>query len=199
MHITIENARMTIERDVRWWNLYLTIEPDGGEPYNWTHKLPEETFEWRVAEYGFDPVDQDTLLEVVLYEPYLDQQALDPTLNHVAAPSRAAARDHLLEHVRRRKGPGRLRGRRGVTPDLNALPHPVVVDSAAEDPTETIKREMVLSPEHVAVKREYVELNRASHHLAEQERRRKATTEPSWARPTPDEERKRLMPKRGRA
>lgn len=196
MHITIENARLTIERDHRWWNLYLYIEPDQGEPYYWSHKLPEETFEWRIAEYGFDPADQDTLLEVVLYEPWLDEQTRDPHKTHIAADP-AVAREHLLERVRRHKGPGRLRGRRGLAANLNALPHPVAVDSEADDPVEVIKREMVLSEPHIAVKRENVGRAREGHRVAQREQRLKAAT--TWARPTPEQDRERLMPREGGA
>ncbi|SDI50604.1 hypothetical protein SAMN05421505_16112 [Sinosporangium album] len=35
------------------------------------HAFPHSAFEWRCAEYGLDPDDLDTLLDVVLYEPYL--------------------------------------------------------------------------------------------------------------------------------
>lgn len=195
MHITIENARLTVEGPRRWWNLYLYVEPDQGDPYYWSHKLPEETFEWRVAEYGFDPADQDTLLDVVLYEPWLDESLRDPGKTHVTARTPAVARDDLLEHIRRRKGPGRLKGRRGLAPNLNDLPHPVAVDSEADDPIEVIKREMVLSEPHIEVKREIVADTRQRH------RRRlrlaAAAASVAWSRPTPEQDRERLMPRRG--
>lgn len=35
------------------------------------HVLPHSTFEWRCAEYGIDPDDLDTLLDVVLHEPWI--------------------------------------------------------------------------------------------------------------------------------
>ncbi|MFI6909641.1 hypothetical protein ACIBKY_50860 [Nonomuraea sp. NPDC050394] len=56
--------------------------PDGAEPI-WgvaavradggAHMLiiPHSTWEWRAAEYGIDPEDLDTLLDVVLHEPWI--------------------------------------------------------------------------------------------------------------------------------
>lgn len=39
--------------------------------------FPEDVFEWRVAEYGFDPEDIDTILDVVLHERFIPDP-LDP-------------------------------------------------------------------------------------------------------------------------
>lgn len=35
------------------------------------HAFPHSALEWRVAEYGFDPDDVATILDVILYEPYI--------------------------------------------------------------------------------------------------------------------------------
>ncbi|WP_440063763.1 hypothetical protein [Streptosporangium sp. OZ121] len=56
--------------------------PDGAEPLwgvyrvkpnNETHMhiFPHSTFEWRAAEYGIDPDDLETLLDVILHEPWI--------------------------------------------------------------------------------------------------------------------------------
>ncbi|MCQ8831751.1 hypothetical protein [Streptomyces malaysiensis] len=34
------------------------------------HVFPKNTLEWRAAEYGIDPTDTDTLLDIVLHEPH---------------------------------------------------------------------------------------------------------------------------------
>lgn len=36
------------------------------------HVFPADTLEWRIAEYGLDPNDLDTVLDVVLAEPWLN-------------------------------------------------------------------------------------------------------------------------------
>lgn len=36
------------------------------------HVFPLDTLEWRIAEYGLDPADLDTVLDMVLAEPWLN-------------------------------------------------------------------------------------------------------------------------------
>jgi hypothetical protein len=43
------------------------------------HGFPPETLSWRAAEYGIDPNDVDTLLEIVLHEPHVNLHHTDPT------------------------------------------------------------------------------------------------------------------------
>jgi hypothetical protein len=43
------------------------------------HGFPPETLAWRAAEYGIDPTDTATLLEIVLHEPHVNLQHTDPT------------------------------------------------------------------------------------------------------------------------
>ncbi|MFI6813287.1 hypothetical protein ACIBG7_12785 [Nonomuraea sp. NPDC050328] len=50
------------------WGVYF-VQPDTA--MHGTHSFPHVTFEWRAAEYGIDPEDVDTLLDVILYEPYI--------------------------------------------------------------------------------------------------------------------------------
>jgi hypothetical protein len=195
MHITVEEARLTVEGPHRWWNLYTRVDrEDGSEPYMMSHKFPEETFEWRVAEYDLDPTDRDTLLHIVLYEPYLNEDDRDPDQSHVHAPSVAAARDYHLGRIRELGGKRPLRGSRGMAADTVPLPDPVAVHSAEEDPIEVLRREMVLSHPHIAVKREAVAHHRRAVRAKRAERR---TASPEWARPTPDQDRARLLPRKG--
>lgn len=48
--------------------LVTLLKPDGS-----THAtvMPTAALEWRAAEYGIDPTDVDTLLDVILHEPHL--------------------------------------------------------------------------------------------------------------------------------
>lgn len=49
------------------WGVY-RVRPDGGTHL---HVIPQSAFEWRSAEYGIDPEDLDTLLDVILHEPWI--------------------------------------------------------------------------------------------------------------------------------
>ncbi|MFI5687909.1 hypothetical protein [Streptomyces sp. NPDC051636] len=62
-----------------------------------THVFPKATLEWRAAEYGIDPTDVDTLLDVVLHEPFLDDE--EAAANLFTAPSTVDARIGHLDRI----------------------------------------------------------------------------------------------------
>jgi hypothetical protein len=198
MHIDVEYAELQLENNTPWWNLHQLITPDDGrEPYWWSHFFPHDIFEWRVAEYDLPADDMDTLLDVVLYEPYL---AEDFEMVPINAPSIKAARQHHLTRVKAVKGPGRLRGIAGrSTRTVPMAERPrqsvVLLDSAEEDPLEVIKRESPMSAPHIEVKRQMIDYHRES---ARREKALRAPLAPAgWQRETADELRSRIMPKRG--
>jgi hypothetical protein len=47
------------------------ITDDAGVVHEGIHAFPYDTLEWRAAEYDIDPSDVDTLMDIVLAEPYL--------------------------------------------------------------------------------------------------------------------------------
>ncbi|MEH0586238.1 hypothetical protein QA942_19960 [Streptomyces sp. B21-106] len=49
------------------WQVSLT-RPDGSVG---NHVMPTSALEWRAAEYGIDPTDVDTLLDILLHEPHM--------------------------------------------------------------------------------------------------------------------------------
>ncbi len=49
------------------WGVY-QVRPDRSTHL---HIFPHTTFEWRAAEYGVDPDDVDTLIDIVLHEPFI--------------------------------------------------------------------------------------------------------------------------------
>lgn len=103
--------------------------------------FPRDTLEWRAAEYGIDPADVETLLDIVLWEPHMEVAA---EKHLYSAPTIAEARDHLLGEVSARKaqsealrGPERAslaRGRASVRERIVELSHldPDVIRSKAE-------------------------------------------------------------------
>jgi len=69
---------------------------DDGTSIRLRHVFPLDTLEWRAAEYGIDPADTATLLDIVLAEPYLTKEdwAAGHQL-HDAPDIATARRDHL--------------------------------------------------------------------------------------------------------
>lgn len=61
------------------WEVQL-VRPDGTVG---NHIMPISILEWRAAEYGIDPTDVDTLMEVILHEPHM--APADDTQHSVAA------------------------------------------------------------------------------------------------------------------
>ncbi|MGI5292638.1 hypothetical protein ACQEVF_58855 [Nonomuraea polychroma] len=67
-----------------------SVRPDGGRVL---HTFPHSTLEWRAAEYGIDHEDLDTILDVILHEPYLPNED-DPLVQLDPAASK------LLDEVK---------------------------------------------------------------------------------------------------
>lgn len=84
-----------VERDGDWIHADLT-RPDG---LRHRQSFRVDTLEWRAAEYDIDPADKDTLLDMVLSEPFLDPDPDDPTLSLFDAPDIGRARVHHLRKV----------------------------------------------------------------------------------------------------
>jgi hypothetical protein len=60
------------------------------------HLLPLDAMEWRAAEYGIDPADTATLLDIVIAEPHLTREDwASGTKLHDAPDIDTARRDHL--------------------------------------------------------------------------------------------------------
>jgi hypothetical protein len=70
------------------------ITDDQGGVAEGVHIFPYDTLEWRAAEYGIDPSDVDTLLDVVLAEPYLSPE------DWSTGPSLYGEDDHDMAEVR---------------------------------------------------------------------------------------------------
>lgn len=92
------------------------------------HAFPTDTLTWRAAEYGIDPTDTDTLLDIVLHEPHMpDDDRPQPT-----PANRDTARADLLAQIADAKAnhvrvvsPGRrsLYGANSATDPLDLIRH----------------------------------------------------------------------------
>lgn len=124
---------------------------DDGTTTMMLHVFPPDTLEWRAAEYGIDPTDLDTLLDIVLNEPFAEG---DPPLWRVK--DRDEARSLLLEDVNQRKqrlAPPQRRGdgpSRADTLREAGVPDEYVV-AAEEDTRDFLKRAARVNPDVVAV------------------------------------------------
>jgi hypothetical protein len=81
------------------WRIRMEIEFKDGIK-NVSHCFPEEIFTFRAAEYGFDPTDVDTLLDVILTEIHV---VADPGTHLYELGDRDVARDHHLNRCARQK------------------------------------------------------------------------------------------------
>lgn len=64
------------------------------------HSFPLETLEWRAAEYDIDPADVDTLIDVIVHEPFVPDPG-NPANVHADA---AAAAGYVSPAVEARRG-----------------------------------------------------------------------------------------------
>jgi hypothetical protein len=73
MRITHDRVERAQFANDDWWLIHGIRTEDDGTERPWCHRLPVWSLEQRAAEYGIDPTDLSTLLDVVLWEPYLGE------------------------------------------------------------------------------------------------------------------------------
>jgi hypothetical protein len=135
------------------WMIYEDItHPDGTVVKNHFHAFGLDAMEHRAAEYGIHHSQVDLLLEVILYEPWMDWNGVDHTHPMVLwnAPSIAHARDFHL---------GRLAEAKGRHP-LTVAPHP---SGDGTDVLEAVRRGSPLHPAVIAAKAHFVAQGRENH------------------------------------
>jgi hypothetical protein len=136
----VESVTEQMDGSADCWHV-VTRAADG---HGITHVFPKTTLEWRAAEYGIDPTDADTLLDVVLHEQILDDDtAARITADLFEAPSTSRARD---AHLARIDGHKQQRER-------------IVIDGE-NNPLDAIRARPGISAEGVRVKREMVDVHR---------------------------------------
>lgn len=114
----------------------LTMED--GSTVSGKHVFPADTLEWRAAEYDLDPTDLDTLLDIVLYEPFLEEPD-QPELTLHDAPSVEEARAYHLQRVEKVKKKATKARRGGVDPVR-----------------EQIKASAAMQPEAIGLKKAFI-------------------------------------------
>lgn len=128
------------------------------------HVEPVEALENVAAEYGIDPADRDTLVDVLLYRPHLPPGALDHTHpRHLYnADTVDDARAHLLECVAQVKGDGKIVSVAGESPEQGLAEHaPRLARSGMKCPVTFAKECAPIDRAVIAEKRKLVDLHRA--------------------------------------
>lgn len=114
MRITYDSVERVDRGDQSLWRIHGTITNDDGTTSAWLHALPVDAMEWRAAEYGIDPTDTATLVDVVMAEPHLTPDDWSQGYQlHYAPDVATARRDHLARCARviaRHRLPTRAKG-----------------------------------------------------------------------------------------
>ncbi|WP_143264372.1 hypothetical protein [Amycolatopsis kentuckyensis] len=142
------------EGSQQMWAVDGTRTADDGTVMRFRHLFPLDTLEWRAAEYGIDPADTATLLDIVLAEPYLSEE--DWATGHQLhdAPDIDTARaDHLARCARAKLRHGISTRSKAATKTTAAVPHPC----------QRIADESPLHPEAIELKRQLVDQARTAH------------------------------------
>lgn len=104
MKLNLKGVEKTLTANgVNLLTVTMDLVQDDGTVIPGTHTFPEDTMEWRAAEYGIDPADLDTLLDIVLHEPHLPDDD-QPELSLHNAPTIDAARDRHLARIKEISG-----------------------------------------------------------------------------------------------
>ncbi|MEV8439190.1 hypothetical protein AB0425_17585 [Actinosynnema sp. NPDC051121] len=150
------------------WYAQREITRDDGTIDAGSHVFPLDTLEWRAAEYGIDPADVDTLLDVVLAEPYLTPEDWAAGyLPHDAPDAATARQDHIARCAR-----AKLRHRISTRPGPAGGSAAKAGENASVPghPLDPIRRQPGIDAAVVAVKADYVQRVRVQ--LAEEAARR---------------------------
>lgn len=124
------------------------------------HVFPSDTLEWRAAEYGIDPKDLDTLLDIVIHEPFINEPEQAVALLY-DAPSIEDARDRHLARINEVKSRApRASGFSAKGKEVEPEPDPV---------RDQIKALSVMNPEAIEIKREFVEKQRTEIQAAKED------------------------------
>lgn len=160
MNITVFNVDVIPGEEQA--ELVFTLRVDGADALS-AHVVPIETLENTAAEYDLDPGDVDTILDVVLYGPYLpaDKVAADHPKFLFNADTVAQARQHLLATVAEAKGDGKVISVAGDSPE-QALAEgaPRLTRSGSKCPVTFVKECAPIDRAVIAEKRKLVDTYR---------------------------------------
>lgn len=174
MNITHDKAT----RQGDWWLVETTITADDGTTSRMLHRFPAETMEWRAAEYGIDPTDVETLLGIVMVEPWLtpDDWAAGSQLYDGTADVATAQKDHLKRCAAAKKR-------------TNITTRPATPKAA--HPLDPIRADHGIDLEVVALKTEHVRRIRAGIQADQNKPKQQVDRAAQWKQRLADEDQRR--------
>lgn len=159
-YVVLSVEEYTEEVSAPCW-LIMMQKPDGT---NHGYLFPQDTFEWRAAEYGTN--DFEVLLDIVLHEPFLPPTTarrametgrdVDTTKPLYLSESTQEARYNHLARVERAKA----EMVRVVSPESTGKVAGKGMALASTDPLDVLRFNSRIEPERLAAKREAVDINR---------------------------------------
>ena len=153
MTAVVEVTLLSVEQRGDVIDVQREMELADGSIIRGKHAFPVDTLEWRAAEYGIDPADLDTLLDIVLHEPFLGEPD-QPDMLLYDAPTVEEARAYHLARIDAVKAKSKK--------EMKAGPDSV---------RERIKQLSVVNPEAVSLKGNLVSKGRE---MARKDREEKA-------------------------
>jgi hypothetical protein len=144
----------------RWQVLY-DVEQDDGTFTTHGHCFPKDTMESRAAEYGIDPSETETLLDIVLAEGFFTQEDVAAGEELYAANTIEEARQAHLARCARVK----LRIR------LTTRPTAAARKAQTEHPLDPVRLSSPMEADVIQLKREFVAQRRMVHRREIQRRR----------------------------
>jgi len=128
------------------WRIQMQAEING-KLTSFSHCFPEEIFMFRAAEYGFDPTDIDTMMDVILAEPHTK---IDPGTHLYELKDRDEAKRHHVTRCARKKLDMRLstRSNKSVLKAKAANPDDPTTqeDVDADHPLDTLRNHFKENP-----------------------------------------------------
>jgi hypothetical protein len=155
-----------------YWQVVYDLTMDDGTITEHGHSIPKDTFEWRAAEYDLHPAnDFESILDIVLAEPYLAEEDRVPGEELYDAPDIATARARHVTRCAKTK----LKNRMSTRATVAAAGKGVGASAAPAHPLDVIRTGTVMDETVIAVKREHV--RQAREERARQVRERPADRE----------------------
>lgn len=161
MDIEVSGAVLIADPKGNYWALSATVTHDDGRIEHGGYVIPVDVFEWRAAEY--DTEDKDELLEILLYERWLNSDESDELMD------KPFDRSHLQQVIARKKNGGKIstRNKRAdesvVTKVRRSSGNTVAMNSETDPdlPIDFVKREIRLDPTRVQAKKSVIAKLRA--------------------------------------
>lgn len=181
----IELLAATFNSETGKFEVAKQVTKDDGTSTLVLHFFAPETLEWRAAEYGIDPADVDTLIDVVMHEQYIDEAPLWTSANREEAKERLLSKISGIKTTRPR-GLARATSVARTKRLSDAGVAAKYVAAAEQDPVEFIKQNCEICPDVVQVIAEHVDRLRAA----------KKTRQPNTGASRAEQVRMRLTPPR---